>query len=207
MKKAIMMCMLLVFSITMGLTSCDPKKNKQEQKVNTFDALVVENTISTDKEYVFINYANDYRWYETCVLMKDFLDADCQDGTIEGVSNIFYVVEIFESGGDAYAIMCTHSDNGKDSIAVAHGLWIEDQDMSKESITITFRQAYEKMMQANYKKPHSRHCVLRKQVGPVQANAQYIFGNLKEQIYVDAVTGEVTDENPAFKGFNEPLKE
>ena len=44
--------------------------------------------------------------------------------------------------------------------------------------------------------------VLRKQVGPVDANPQWIFGNLHSQIYVDAVTGAVSKDNPAFDGLN-----
>ena len=60
-------------------------------------------------------------------------------------------------------------------------------------------QAYEKMMNANCPKPHSRHCVLRREVGPIaDINPQYIFGNDQMQVYVDAMTGEVRTNNPVF---------
>ena len=47
-------------------------------------------------------------------------------------------------------------------------------------------------------------------IGPVTINAQYIFGNLESQIWVDAVTGDVKNSNPAFPdslGFKMPLGE
>jgi hypothetical protein len=49
--------------------------------------------------------------------------------------------------------------------------------------------------------------VLRKEVAPLDCNPQYIFGNKRAQLYVDAVTGEVKDYNPAYKGFTMPLGE
>lgn len=70
--------------------------------------------------------------------------------------------------------------------------------MNEEVINISYKEAYEKMMEANYPKPHSKHCVLRKEVGPYDCNPQYIFGNIEAQIYVDAVTGAVSDQSPAF---------
>ena len=80
--------------------------------------------------------------------------------------------------------------------------------MDKEPIKITFAEALEKLNQVNFPKPHSRYCVLRKEVGPKDANVQYIFGNSKAQLYVDAVTGEVTDLNPVFGGdLGKPLGE
>jgi hypothetical protein len=66
------------------------------------------------------------------------------------------------------------------------------------------------MMSVNFPKPHSKHVTLRNPVGPAAVNAQWIFGNIKEQIWIDAVTGEAKKSNPAFpeeKGFKMPLGE
>ena len=54
------------------------------------------------------------------------------------------------------------------------------------------------MYEANIPKPHSKNVVLRKEIGSLDANPQYIFGNSQAQVYVDAVTGEVRGYNPAF---------
>ncbi len=43
---------------------------------------------------------------------------------------------------------------------------------------------------------------------PKEANVQYIFGNSKVQLYVDAVAEDVSSDNPAFgEGFGKPLGE
>lgn len=205
MKKLMILGLLaLMVGLVTGCSSCTQEK-KQPAVDNVAIAqgkLVVENCVSTDKEYMFLHYKSDYRWFETCVLMKDFLDSEDQDGAIAGVSNIFQVVDEFEGGcADVYVILMAHSGD-KDSIDIKHGFWVEDFPMNDEAIKITFKQAYDKLMEANCPKPHSRHCVLRKEVGPVNANPQYIFGNVRAQVYVDAVTGDVSTENPAFKGGN-----
>ena len=55
-------------------------------------------------------------------------------------------------------------------------------------------------MEANCPKPHSKKCTLRKELGPngADVNAQYIFGNSEQQVYVDAVTGKVSLTNPVY---------
>ena len=66
------------------------------------------------------------------------------------------------------------------------------------------------MMQANAPKPHSKNAILRNPIGPIAINAQWVFGNVREQLWCDAVTGEIRNSNPAFpkeKGFKMPLGE
>lgn len=81
--------------------------------------------------------------------------------------------------------------------------------MHVEDIEITFNEAFQRVMESNYPKPHSKNCVLRKEVGSTDYHPQYIFGNPHAQLYVDAVTGEVTDKNPIYEvyGFKIPLGE
>ena len=171
--------------------------------------LVVENVISTNRQYMYTTYDDTYRWFETCVVLKDFLDDENCDGTVTGVSNVFQVVEEFEKGADTYVILCSTTVDTT-AVDVKHGFWIEDHPLNEEAIKVTFAQAFKNIMKTNSPKPHSRQCVLRKEVGPVDANPQYIFGNSHAQLYVDAVTGEVSDKNPCYpenKGFKMPLGE
>ena len=104
--------------------------------------------------------------------------------------------------------MSNHDSEGN-KIDVKDGFWIEDCVLNNEVIKVSYQEAFEKMMATNMPKPHSRHCVLRKEVGPKDANPQYIFGNTRAQIYVDATTGKVSDKNPVFEGtnFGTPLGE
>jgi len=63
------------------------------------------------------------------------------------------------------------------------------------------------MMAVNFPKPHSRYVTLRNPIGPVAINTQWIFGNVREQLWCDAVTGEIRNSNPAFPNLNTPLGE
>lgn len=178
--------------MTLCLSSC---KNDKQQVATAVD-LNVEKVTVTDKEYMFVNHGGDYRWFESCILLKNYLDEE-NDGAISEISNVFQVVKEFGKSADVFVVFATHTPDST-SYEVKDGFWVEDYNMSNEEIKISFKEAYDKIMAVNYPKPHSKHCVLRKQVGPVECNPQYIFGNQTAQLYVDAVTGDVTDKNPAF---------
>lgn len=203
MKKYLMfMCVALLSVVTLTLSGCKGcKSEKKEAPVLVQGKYVVENVVSTDKQYMFVNYGGDYRWYETCVLLKDYLDEDC-NGDIAGVLNIFQVVKEKEGGADCHVIMMSHTPKS-DSVEVKHDFWIEDCPMNNDAINITYRQAFDAIMRANYPKPHSRQCTLRKPIGPKDCNVQWVFGNIEAQLWVDAVTGEVATSNPAFAPDND----
>ena len=198
--------------LMIGVSSCN-SCTKQEQTsgedVVATTELVVENVISTDREEMFLTHSEDYRWYETGIQLKDWLDEE-NDGAIDMVVNVFQVVEKYDSTSfDTYVYKYQHFSDGsvnKDSI---HGFWVEDYPLEEEEIVVTFKEAYEKVMEVNLPKPHTRQVVLRKEIGPNECNPQWIFGNLHSQIYVDAVTGEVSPTSPAFKDvqLNKPLGE
>lgn len=195
MKKTILFTLLL--SLVMCFSACDKTKKAEVKDAQVADSvMVVENVVNTDKQYMFTNYEKDWRWYETCIVLKDFLDEEC-DGTITGVSNIFQSVVKSGEGFDTQVVMITHVGDSTQT-DIVKGFWVEDFPLQDENIKVTFKEAFEKVMAVNYPKPHSRQVVLRKEVGPNASNPQYIFGNQKAQLYVDAVTGEVTDKNPVF---------
>ena len=208
MKKLFLI--LATVAMMVGVASCKCSSNTQEQEnVLGETELVVENVISTDRQAMFLNHGKDYRWYETGIQLKDFLDEE-NDGAIDMVVNVFQVVEEYDSTSfDTFVYKYQHFADGTVNEDSVHGFWVEDYPLNEEAVVVTFKEAYEKVMAVNLPKPHSRQVVLRKQVGPVDANPQWIFGNLHAQIYVDAVTSEVSDENPSFKGlgFKMPLGE
>lgn len=158
----------------------------------------VENAIAMDKENMYLTYGKDYKWFETCIVLNEYMDGENANDSVVGISNIFQVLEQKSSKSfDVHVIMYTHVGDST-QVDVKHDFWIEDMPMNNDSIKVSFKEAYAKMMAANLPKPHSRQCVLRKEIGPKDCNPQYIFGNSEAQIYVDAVTGNVTDMNPAF---------
>jgi hypothetical protein len=190
--------LFIVLMIVLGFTSCKCSSDTQND-VNP--ELIVENLISMDKEDMFVNYGENYKWFETCVVYDNYLDADTTI-TVNGVSNVFQVLVNVGDGYDTYVLSYAHTINDS-SVDTKHGFWVEDNPLNDEDIKITFTQALEYLFAANLPKPHSKYVVLRKEVGPLDANAQYIFGNNHYQVYVDAVTGEVRDYNPVFPKDNQ----
>lgn len=157
--------------------------------------LDVEKTIANDKQSIFLKYGN-YTWFETQVLLKDYLDEEC-DGSIESISSVYQIVNGDSASVDVTVIESTYTKE-EHSEVVEEGFWLEDSPLNDEPIKVTFKEAFNKLMATNYPKPHSKYCVIRKQLGPKDANVQYIFGNKQSQLYVDAVNGNVSNVNPAF---------
>ena len=193
---------IYLFAVLALFTACTGCKKKQ---ILSTKSLNVEQVTSVDKEYMFINYGKDYRWFETCVTLEEFLDEE-NTGTIKNITNVFQVVKERDNGADVHVIFCNHTPS-MTTYDVKEGFWVEDYPMNDDSIKVTFTEALEKLNEVNYPKPHSKQCVLRKEVGPKTCNPQYIFGNSYAQLYVDVVTGEVTDKDPVFQGLEKPLGE
>ena len=186
---------LMGLMLVLGVNSC---KCTSDVPVED-DKLVVETLVEADRQDVVDNYVNEnasYLWFETCVSLTDFLDED-GDHAIESVSNIFQVVEENEEGADTQVILYSHTADTS-AVDVRHTFWVEDKPLNDVEMTLTFEEALERVFEVNLPKPHSKQAVLRKELGPNDANPQWIFGNKEAQIYVDAVTGDASDVNPVF---------
>lgn len=203
MKKLFVILASILLMI--GVNSCNSCTNRSTEPVfadvETVDSLYVEHTVAVDRQAMFAKGVdNDYRWFETNIHLVNFLDDEYAG--INEVVNVFQIVESRDSSSfDTIVYKFQHTAEGTVE-GFTHGFWVEDYPLNDEQIKVTFVQALEKVNAVNLPKPHSRYAVLRKQVGPVDANPQWIFGNVRAQLYVDAVTGEVSEENPAFKGLN-----
>ena len=202
MKKTIFVALLLCALV--GFTSCNNCSGKDEKEpVDTVKVaeLVLENTVSLDREIMYAQYSKDFCWYESEIVMKDCLDEDC-DGTIESITNVF---QTLDENSDPTVYLFKHTTDTT-TIETHEGYWCEDILLDNKDINLTFTDAFEKVMSADMIKPHSKCCTLRDPLGPKIVNPQYIFGNVKAQIYVDAVTGKMTDKDPAFEGFEKPVQ-
>lgn len=203
MKKIVSFIMALV--VAFAMISCQCTNGNQPvvgtPDVEVVDSMFVEHTVVLDRQSMFAKGVdNDYRWYETDIRLVNFLDEEYAG--IDEVVNVFQTVESRdEHSFDTVVYKFQHTAEGTVE-GSTHGFWVEDYPLNNEQIKVTFVQALEKVNEVNLPKPHSRYVVLRKEVGPVDANPQWIFGNSRAQLYVDAVTGEVSEENPAFKGLN-----
>lgn len=185
--KRILFTALAVVTLAIGMSSCDWFKKE-------LPVFSVESTISMDKEYMSVNFGENYKWFETTVVMKNYLDEET-NGEIKSVSSAFEVVTETEDGYLSQVVITYHEPDSS-SVHVVEGTWVEDFDMNDKEIVLTFKQAFDTLMSANCVKPNSRQCTLRSEVGPVPANPQYIFGNSTCCYYVDAVNGTISETNP-----------
>lgn len=203
MKKLFGILASLLLIIGISACTCSSEKKVQGNDVlRSGEAATVENLISLDRQAMYVAHGGNYRWYETGIQLKNWLDEE-NDGTVDMVVNVFQVIEEYDSTSfDTFVYKYQHFSDGSVNEEGIHGFWVEDYPLNDEVIKVSFKEAFEKIQEVNYPKPHTRQVVLRKQVGPVDANPQWIFGNLHSQLYVDAVTGEVSKDNPAFKGLN-----
>ena len=221
MKKFYSMLIISLVSIAMSLSSCSSCGGGNNETIDDNDttkvdsaktekvaSLNVEHLIATDRQEVYnLIKGKDYRWFETSIDLVNYLDSEEASAEIEGLTNTFqWVDQATETSYDVHVIMSTWNNKGEHSILMPPGFCVGNHDMSEEAIKITFEEAFARLMESNSNsvRPHSRKCVLRQEVGTKDANPQYIFGNTKHQVYVDATTGEVTEINPAF---NKPLGE
>ena len=188
------LCMLLV-----GCNGCSKKTDKNEFKM--IKGVDVEWINNSDISWMGMHYPDkNWNWMECCIDMKDFID-ETDTCEVLAVANIFSYIDIIDSVKGTFkpcVILRAHTADTS-IIEIKEGLWVGDDPMNDYLIDVTFTQAWNRMMEANCVKPHSKHCVLRKEVGPIGGlNPIYIFGNQDAQVYVMSNTGDVTTHNPVF---------
>lgn len=193
-------------------TGCNSSKEdiKLQDSVVTTAVLDVEHSIALDRQAMYMKYKDDYRWFETEILLPYFLDSDSVTSDPEMIVNILQSIVEKGNSADVWVHKFQHFKDGTVVHDSIQGFWIENYALNDEVIKLKYTEAWDRMMAANFPKPHSRHVTLRNPMGPVSVNTQWIFGNIKEQIWVDAVTGDTKNSNPAFpkeKGFKMPLGE
>lgn len=210
MRKKIWFSMIMCACVMMmTCTSCDLFKKSKDAK----QSLNVTELVKADKDQMSKLVMGEYKWFETQVVMKDYLDTDASDGTVIEVTNVFECIipdttatDSAHKSYDVKVYLFNHTLTG-DEMTEVHDWWMGDNPISE--ITLNFEDAYKAVMAANYPKPHSRNCTLRNAVGPKKADPQWIFGNPRAQLYVNAMDGKVSDKDPVYEGveLEKPLGE
>ena len=196
----------------MSCTGCSSSKEdiKLQDSVVATAVLDVEHSIALDRQTMYVNYKDNYRWYETEILLPEFMDSDSATSDPVMIVNVLQSIVEEGNGADVWVHKFQHFKDGTVVHDSIQGFWIENYALNDEVIKLKYTEAWDRMMQTNFPKPHSRYVTLRNPIGPVAINTQWIFGNINEQLWVDAVTGDVNNSNPAFpkeKGFKMPLGE
>lgn len=216
MKKGFILTLLMGLVLSFASCSgCSSKDNtaKDSALIDTIsikEAIDVDHAIALDRQTMYANYKDNYRWYETDILLPEFLNSENVTSDPVMVVNVLQSIVEEGNGADVWVHKFQHFKNGEVVHDSIQGFWIENYALNDEVIKLNYTAAYDRMMQSNFPKPHSRYVTLRNPIGPVAINTQWIFGNIQEQIWIDAVTGDAKNSNPAFpeeKGFKMPLGE
>lgn len=191
MKKILVFLMGIM--LMLGVSSCKCTKDV-EPVVEFTEAAIAADRAQMDE------MVDSYEWFETRVEYDNFFDADTTLAVVKAES-LFQVAVEDSLGIKTFVYDFIHyPDVEEPELKQIEGFILDDKPLNDEQIVLTFSEALERLYEANLPKPHSAKVVLRKALGPKVANAQYIFGNTEEQVFVDAVTGDVTDKNPVYDG-------
>lgn len=208
MKKILFFGLMLAFAgMIVGCSSCNKEESADVEASDTDSAFVdlttaVDNIIGMNRERMYIlAKGGDYRYFETDVKLVDFLDSEQQDGDVAEVVSVFQVVINDSVGYDTQVWMIGVGENGPKEVLYDGAFYLENLPLNDGPTEFSFEQALDRLMRANVVKPHSRYVVLRKPLGPKPCNAQWIFGNKNQSVFVDAVTGDVRTTNPAFDNY------
>ena len=86
---------MFLMGLVAFFTSCNGCSKKEanvtpaNDSVTTIVALDVNRSIATDREAMYLKFGDDYRWFETCIRLPEFLDSEDVTSAPEMLVNIF----------------------------------------------------------------------------------------------------------------------
>lgn len=218
MKKNVFLSVLVAIAMGMmvgGMTSCSSCKGEPEEVTPSdydYDGVAqdftagVEHIVALHKQTMYELYNGEqYVWYETRVLLSDSLTFENLDSLhVTDVTDIF---QLFDPARCQY--ISTNVKEGTIIPKPIYDIWIEDCDMSNAEIKLWPEDVLSRLKAWDGILPPAVGMTLRQPLGPRQCNPQWVIGNIMQVIFVDAVTGDITDWCPAFPipGKNGPLGE
>lgn len=220
MKKILFFSFLLAINsiMTTGCTGCQSSKTDLN---NGYDGVIQDFTAGVGQiqsMHLQTMYntlgVKEYEWRNSRVIFNDTITAEnIDDLHITDINDVFYYWDSI--AGPQVQFINSNVKMGTQIPYPINDVWIEDADLSNASIKLTTEQALQRLKEVNCPIPPAKSISLRLPVGPVACNPQYVVGDVYDVLFIDAVTGEVSNWNPAFnpkkgvKGgdFGKPLGE
>jgi len=142
---------------------------------------------------------DNYQWRNSLVIFNDTVTLEnIDDLHIVSIRDVFYYWD--NQKGPQTQYITDHVKYGTQIPWPINDVWIEDSDMSNQPIKLSAEQALARLKEWNGILPKGcNFLTLRLPVGPKDCNAQWVFGDVYDVLFIDAVTGEVRDWDPAFK--------
>ena len=138
----------------------------------------------------------EYQWRNSRVVFNDTVGFDNIDDL-----HVTDVIDVFQYWNDGPKVQFISSNvvKGVQIPWPINDIWIEDANLSDKSVKLSAEDAIARLKQWNGVLPKDCNFItLRLPVGPKDCNPQWVFGDAYDVLFIDAVTGEVRDWNPAF---------
>lgn len=205
---------LLLVATALMINSCKGCKQSEEQKVKSeeaataavyhdYDGVVQDFTAGVSqiqalhRQTVFhLAGSVNYEWRNSRVILNDTITTENIDGLhVTDVNDVFCY---WNERGPWVQYINSNVKNGLQIPWPINDVWIEDSDLSNLPIELSAEDALLRLKEWNGVVPPANFITLRCPVGPEECNAQWVIGNVYNTIFIDAVTGDITDSNPAF---------
>ena len=201
---------VLLLAVTgLMISSCkgckgDTPKNDGQEAYHDYDGVVEDFTAGTAQiqalhRQTMYNLAGGvkYEWRNSRVILNDVI-------TMENIDELHVtdVNDVFCYWNERGPWVQYVNSNVKYGVQIPwpiNDVWIEDSDLSNLQIQLSAEDALQRLKEWNGIIPPATFLTLRCPVGPKDCNAQWVIGNVYDVIFIDAVTGEINDSNPAFR--------
>ena len=164
-----------------------------------------------------------YQWRNSRVILNDTVTMEnIDDLHVVAVNDVFFYWD--SQKGPMVQYINSHVKYGVQIPYPINDVWIEDADMIDKPIKLSAEEALMRLKEYNAAikreqngagsssaereqggaKPNGilpKDCnflTLRYPVGPKDCNLQWVFGDVYDVLFIDAVTGEIRDYDPAF---------
>lgn len=213
MKKNFIFGLLLAIAgiMTTGCSSCQSENPKQESLYHDYDGVVQDFTAGTAhiqalhrQTMASLTGGKEYQWRNSRVILNDTVTMEnIDDLHVVAVNDVFFYWDSHK--GPMVQYINSHVKYGVQIPYPINDVWIEDADMSDKPIKLSAEEALMRLKEWNGILP--KDCdfiILRLPVGPNDCNVQWVFGDVYDVLFIDAVTGEIRDYDPAFKPNKKP---
>lgn len=219
MKKWICLSLMMAMVCLMatGCSSCQSENKKQEVVYHDYDGVVQDFTagvshiqaLHRQTMYGMIQHLQDeghtialngkYQWRNSRVILNDTVTMEnIDDLHVVAVNDVFFYWDSVK--GPMVQYINSHVKYGVQIPYPINDVWIEDADMSDQPIKLSAEEALMRLKEWNGVLPKGcNFLTLRYPVGPKDCNVQWVFGDVYDVLFIDAVTGEIRDYDPAFK--------
>lgn len=166
-----------------------------------YDGVVQDFTAGVSKvqalhrQAMYSQVAQEYEWRNSKVIFNDTITSENIDALhVTDVTDVFY----FWNDGPWVQYITSNVKKGTMILPLIPDVWIEDDDLSDAPIKLNAEDVLQRLKEWNGVLPPAKSITLRLPIGPIRCNAQWVMGDAYDVLFVDAVTGDITDWCPAF---------